>query len=294
MTDSAAALNRGILLALASVAVGVSMDALAKHLTAAYAVLMLVWARYSFNSLGVLAWAVVARRGVFTSHNLSLQLVRSALLAVCTVFMYSGLSYLPLSTTTAIGMVHPLVTTALAVPLLGERVGWRRWIAILVGFVGALVIIRPSFEALGWPVLLPVGMALCYALYTLATRRLAAVDDSATTVAWTPMVGTVMFTLALPWGWQTPTALDAGLLIGLGALGAGAHLLFVMALRLAPAGVISPFSYSALVWSGLFGYVLFSEVPDRWTLLGAGLIAGSGLYVWARERQLLRTREAAR
>lgn len=286
MTDSAATLNRGVLLVLGSILVGVSMDALAKHLTAFMAVGMLVWSRYFGHALLMVVWALGTRRLVWRTTAPWLQWVRSVLLVASTAQLYAALVHLPLSTTAAIGMVHPLITTALAVPILGEVVGWRRWCAVLVGLVGAVIIIRPSFEVLGWPVLLPLGMAFGYASYTVATRALARVDSSATTFAWTPVAGAIAATLYLPWGWQTPqTTAEVGQLLMLGVLGATAHLLYVMALRLVPAGVIGAFSYSGLVWAGLLGFVLFAEVPDRWTLLGAGLIAGSGLYVWARERR---------
>jgi drug/metabolite transporter (DMT)-like permease len=212
--------------------------------------------------------------------------VRSALLLASTAIFFVALRYLPVANATAIAFLSPLIVTALSVPLLGERVGPRRWAAVLVGFLGVLVVVRPGF-GLQWPALLPALVATCLGLYQIATRVLARVDDTSTTIFHTAVVGTVASLIAIPFYWQAPTLPELALLILLGSLGAAGHMLIVHAYRYAGASVLSPFIYTQLVWATAGGYLIFDQFPDPVTLVGATLIIGSGLYVYLRERALL-------
>jgi drug/metabolite transporter (DMT)-like permease len=177
-----------------------------------------------------------------------------------------------------------MLVTALAALVLGEAVGPRRWAAVALGFVGALIIIRPGIEAVHVAALAAVGCAFCYALYQITTRLVADTAPPLVSLFYSGLVGTVVATLALPAFWTTPAPAGWALLLLSGAFGAIGHLAMIGALTRAQASFVTPFSYSQLIWATLAGYALFGDLPDGWTFLGAALIAGSGLYVMHRER----------
>jgi drug/metabolite transporter (DMT)-like permease len=201
-----------------------------------------------------------------------------------------ALRFLPLAEATAINFVSPAFVTVLSVMFLAERVGWRRWSAIAVGMLGMLIIVRPGAATFQPEALLPMLSSAAWASAVIVTRRMGTTDPPATTLFWTAATGFVVLSLALPFGVTLPDARQVaiGLLIGL--VSSGAQWLVVLAYRAAPASVLAPFSYVQLVFSGLLGVVVFGAVPDGWTLLGAAVIAASGLYMAHRER--LRSRAA--
>ena len=172
----------------------------------------------------------------------------------------------------------------LSAPVLGEAVGWRRILSVIAGLIGALIIIRPGSDALGLAALLPLAAAFGYATYQLATRIVSRSDSTMTTLCYTGMVGAVLSNLALPFGWVWPTAEQWLWMAAMGALGCLGHFALIRAFTLANAAVASPFSYSALIWATLFGYFAFGDLPDLWTVVGAAVIVGAGLYILYRER----------
>ncbi|MDP7666532.1 MAG: DMT family transporter [Rhodospirillales bacterium] len=275
--------RRGILWFLFAVLVFSTMDVVAKHLTAHYPIPQIVWARHT---LPLLVLAVVLNRrlpGFLTSRRVGLQVARSCLLLGASVCFYFALRVLTLADATAVTFVGPLLAVAMSVPLLGEWVGPRRWTGVLIGFVGALIIIRPGTGVMKFAAFLPLGAALCFALYQIATRRLRGIDGPVTTLAFMAVTGTVVTSAIVPFFWILPD-LAGGLLMGsLGMLGTTGHFALIKAFESAPVSVIAPFDYTALIWAALFGYFIFNEMPDTFTILGALVITGSGLYILRRE-----------
>ena len=171
----------------------------------------------------------------------------------------------------------------MSVPLLGERVGPRRWTGVLIGFAGALIIIRPGTGVMEFAAFLPLGAALCFALYQIATRRLRGIDGPVTTLAFTAVTGTVLTSAIVPFFWTQPDLAGWLLMGSLGILGTAGHFALIKAFESAPVSVIAPLDYTALIWAALFGYFIFDETLDTFTILGGLVITGSGLYILRRE-----------
>jgi len=278
--------TRGILLMAAATVFFTLMDVSAKVLSANLPALEIAWARYAGNFLLVAAVAL-PRRGlaVFATRRPGLQVVRALMLVASTVLFFFAVRYIPLADAVAIGFVAPLFVTALSVPLLGERVGLRRWAAVLVGFAGALVIVRPGLGAVHWAAGLLLAMAVSYALYQVMTRMLAATDDATVTIFYTGFVGAAVLSLVVPFVWVAPTGwLDTALLAAIGVLGGVGHWLLVLAYRYATASVLAPLHYLTLLWSIVGGYLVWGDFPDGWTLAGAAVLVATGIYVFHRER----------
>jgi len=216
------------------------------------------------------------------------QILRSALMVVTTGSNFIALRYLQLDQTVTIFFLTPLVVAALAGPLLNEWVGWHRMLAIIVGFLGVLLVVHPGIGTVHWAMLLALIATFGYALYNLATRYLAAFDPAAVTQTYTPLAGVVI--VAAPalavWHWPESTA-QWLLLASLGFWGGLGHWLLILAHRSAPAPVLAPFIYLGLIWMSTLGFLLFGNVPTLWTLSGAAIVIGSGLYLLARERKKL-------
>ena len=274
----------GILWMLMTMALFVSLDTVAKYMSQSYPVPQVLWARYFFHV--VLLAAILGPRipRVVRTRRLGLQLVRSVFLLSATGFFFSAISLMPLANASAIMFVAPIIVTALSMPLLGERVGPHRWASVVVGFTGALVIIRPGTDAMEPAALLAFGGACSYALYQITTRKLAGVDAPMTTLAYSASVGALLSTLGVPMVWVTPALFDWIGFIALGLIGGVGHFTLIKAFQYAPAATVTPFGYSSLIWATLSGFVVFGDLPDGWTVLGAIIIAGSGLYIVHRER----------
>lgn len=271
---------RAILLLLAAQICFASLDATAKYLTGFFAIPMLVWARYSLHLLLMLIFLLpTRRRRLYATRRPGLQLLRAALLLCVTGLVMAALRLLPLAEGTAISFIAPSVIALLAGPWLGEKVGFRQWLALVMGFVGVMLIARPSGNLTLSGVLFALGGALCYSIYQLLTRQLSSTEDSVTMLFYTALVGTAATSLALPWLWQGP--LPAGWQIPqvllLGVLGGFGHFLLIRAVRLVPVSSLSPFLYLQLVFASLMGWLVFRQWPDGWSLLGMAVIVASGL-----------------
>ncbi len=210
---------------------------------------------------------------------------------------FMAFAHLPLADVTALLFAMPLFVTALSMPLLGEPVGWRRWLAVIVGFVGVLVILQPVAITGGdihWLYLLPLLAAFLYSLATIALRQLGATERTMTTVFYFTLSVTVVTGLLLPFNWRTPVGTEWLWLIAVGVLGGVAQIFLVMSYRFAPAAIAAPFEYTALVWTILFGIVFWQEMPTATMLAGAGVVIGAGLFILYREtrRQRQNVREA--
>ena len=200
------------------------------------------------------------------------------------VAVLQGLSHIALPTAAAISFTSPIFITALAMPLLAERVGPRRWAAVVVGFVGAMVVIRPGMEGTHWAVSYIVASTTCSVLYQILTRRVAGQDDAATSAMYPVVLGTLVVSAFAFFEWSMPqTTLDWVIFASLGIFGGGGHYCLTKAYEYGPAAVISPFNYLQLVGATIMGYLLFSDFPDAMTLAGASIIVVSGLYIAHRE-----------
>jgi len=280
----------GIGLMCAACAAFSCLDAMAKYLGNHMDTLQVVGVRYLAAFLIALAFSnPVSRPGLMKTSRPFLQLLRSALLFGSTVLNFMAFRYLQLDETLAILFSTPFLIAILAGPLLGEWVGWRRWTAIMVGFAGVLVVVRPGFGGLQWAALLSFGSACCYAGYNITTRLLSRTDSSQTTLFYANLFGAVAMLPVLPFVWTPPSALDIVLMVAVGAFGSFGHFLLIVAHHRAPASVLSPFMYTQLIWATTFGFLVFGNVPSRWTLAGAAILVASGLYLIYRERKVTGT-----
>ena len=202
-------------------------------------------------------------------------------------FFYA-LTVLPLADVTAINFTMPLFVTALSVPLLRERVGWRRWTAVLVGFSGILLMVRPGASVLDTAILLALASAVGYAIAVICMRQLGATDSSATTTFYFTISSAVAGAVLLPFWWVDPTPTGWLVLILVGLIGGTAQLLMTTGYRLAPAGVAAPFDYVSMIWATLLGFLLWNDIPTVGVLVGAALVIGSGLFILYREHRVLR------
>jgi drug/metabolite transporter (DMT)-like permease len=276
---------RGILLMLAAVAVFSTMDALIKYLTAGYSPIQIIFFRNLFAFLPI--FPLLARGGgiaLLRTRRLGSHIARAAMGFGAMICFFTAFALMPLAEVVAISLSAPIFITAFSVPLLAEQVGPRSWAAVLVGFIGVLVMVRPGGAALNDPVaFLPLAGAVLYALALIAMRKLGATERAPTTVFYFTLACTVLSGLAQPFVWKTPDLPDLALLICVGLLGGSAQLLMTQALRIAPAAVVAPFDYTALVFSIGYGFAFWGEVPDLLLLVGAAIVVASGLYILHRE-----------
>jgi drug/metabolite transporter (DMT)-like permease len=249
----------------------------------------IVWARFIGQFLLLLAFVpllgVMSAKALFTTSRPKLQIVRSVLMVATTAFNFLALKYLRLDQTITIVFLAPLVVALLAGPLLGEWVGLRRLVAILVGFAGVLIVVRPGLSQVHPAVIYSLLAMLAYALFMLLTRYMATFDPPLVTLFYSMFVGTLFGApLAIAEWVQPPDALSWLLVGSLGILGGAGHYLFIHAYRLAPASAIAPFLYLQLLTMVAFGFAVFGDLPDLWTLAGSAVIVGSGVYLFHRER----------
>ena len=245
----------------------------------------LMWLRYGFYCAFV--FILVRKQGVVAAMRTSrpwLQGSRSLLATVEAAAFVLAFRYLPLADAHALGSASPLIVVALAGWILGERVGWHRAAAVVAGFTGVLVIIRPGFSELSWPLLIPLTAAFMWALYQVMLRMCARTDHSDTTLLWSSVVGLVATTIVGPFYWTPMAAIDWVWMLVISILGAVAHLALTKAMQFGDASALQPYSYTLLVWVAVMGAVFYGDFPDGWTLLGAAIIVASGLYTWHRDR----------
>lgn len=274
--------TRGILLLLGSIFAFTLMDASGKYLTQTYNAGLVVWARFAGALAILLVFYGHRLRSSLKSNNPRLQLARALTqLASIGLFMTS-LAYIGLAEATAIMDVNPVLITLFAALFLGEAIGIRRIAGIALALTGALIIIRPGSGVLHPAAVLPLIGAFTYAAGAILTRMLRA-DPTITSIMWTAVLCTAATSLMLPWFWQPIAPGDLWAFAALGVFGTIAQALLVKALSVAEASTIAPFGYTGLIWAGLWSWLFWDQIPDRWTLTGAALIVGAGIYVWARE-----------
>jgi drug/metabolite transporter (DMT)-like permease len=266
------------------------MDAISKWIVADYAIGQMMWIRYAVFCL--FAWAIVHRKGLLATARTRrpwLQGARAVLVVVESAVFVWALSYLPLADTHALASTAPLLVIALGALFLGERPDGSRWLAVAVGFVGMLMIVRPGLRDLHWPVVLPIVGAVMWAAYQILVRFCTREDSADTTLVWSAFAAFAATTLVAPWQWQWPSAMGWTLLIVTGLLNAAGHYAVIKAFEHAEAGAVQPYTYTMLVWVTVLGVVMFGDFPDGWTIAGAAVIVAASLYAWHRDRQAAAT-----
>lgn len=278
----------GIALLVAAVACFAVLDTTTKFVSTSVPVLMALWFRYAFQAVATTV-AVLPSRGwslLRTAHP-KFQVLRGLLLLFTSLFAFFSLKYMPVGEFTAIVMIAPLVITLLASLTLGERVSWLRWALVVGGFIGTLIIIRPSRDDFSWAMLLPLGLVVCNAWFQILTSRLARTEDPVTMHFYTGWVGMVVTSLALPFVWTTLDSwtLWASLAL-MGFMGTVGHFMMILAYGRAPVSTLTPFLYAQIGFAMLGGWIVFSHVPDRWSMLGMMMIAVCGAAgAWLAVRQ---------
>jgi len=275
----------GIFWMCSSMLLFVCMDAATKHLIRSYPIAEVIWVRFVFHLL-FMAPLMVRRLPVLArTRSPRLQILRGAMVLVTNAAIIVALQFLPLAEVAVVGSISPLIVTALSVPLLGERVGMRRWIGVAIGFVGVVLVVRPGGDLVHWAAIFPLMGSVFYAVNQISTRRLGLVDHPLTTAFYTALVGLVGAGVVVPFLWVAPDTKGWLLMAAVGLLSLGGHILAARAFQAAPAAVVTPFNYSSLVWATGVGYVVFGDLPDGWTMAGAMVIVASGLYVLDRQRK---------
>jgi drug/metabolite transporter (DMT)-like permease len=283
---------QGILLMVAAFFVFSFLDASAKEVMRSLPPLVAVFMRYFLAmliALGVIFY--LNPKQLFKSKQPIAQFMRGAVLLGATFCNFTAMHYLQLVQTAAISFMIPLWVCALSGPMLGERVGWRRWTAVLVGFVGVMIIMRPGTLHFHWAMIFSLASTLCGALYNILTRKVGSTDHAATSLFYVCLAGASLGAIPQPWVWQMPQGSVWYFIIAMGLAGSFGHYLLIQAHRLAPASVLAPFSYTQIIWMIILGYILFGDVPNNYTLLGAAIVVGSGLFVFLRERHLTQPAE---
>ena len=263
------------------------LDGSAKYLVQSVPVLVVVWLRFVTHALLAAALLLPLRgRALVRTRHLRWHLARGLMFCAMTGINFWALQYLQLTLTASIFFTVPILIALLSAPLLGEKLDARRWAAILAGFAGVLVIVRPGSEAFHPAMLLSLGNAVLYAAFNLMTRKLAAYDSPETIQFLPAVVASVLlapFALAL---WESPRGgFEWTLLCLMGVFGGMGHYLLAMAHRYAPASTLAPFLYQQILYMALFGYVVFGSVPDEEVWVGAAIVVGCGLYLFSRERR---------
>ena len=264
------------------------MNGFAKLLGESYSSLQVSWARAFGHVLFMLA-TFVPRFGIrmLRTHRLGKHLLRSTSLFISNLSYFFAITFIPLGKAASINMTGPLIVAVLAWPMLGERTNPGRVIAVLIGFLGVLVIIRPGSEVFHWAALFIIFSALMNGIYQIITRQIADTEAAETSAIYSSIVGAFGMFLVLPFVWRTPsTFTHIAMFCSLGALGAISHYFVALSLGFAPANIVTPFQYVQLVGSVLVGYVMFGDLPDALTWLGAAIVIGSGLYIgWTQTRR---------
>ncbi len=265
------------------------LDTSAKWLvTGGYAVIFVVWVRFLSQAIILL----VLYRGwnnprLWRMENPALQIIRGLLLPSMTVLNFFALQYLQLAQTVSVLLAAPLLVAALAGPMLGEWAGPRRWIAIIFGFIGVLIVVRPGTAVFDWPTIFIIMSMIAYAFYFLLTRKLSPSETPESLIFYSCIFATVLLAPFAIGDAQMPVRWSDWIAFGLaGIAGMVGHMAIIRASTMADAAKIAPFAYSQIIWMTAFGFVLFGDLPDGWTVLGMIFIAGSGLYLWFREHQL--------
>ncbi|MFB3102829.1 MAG: DMT family transporter [Alphaproteobacteria bacterium] len=280
---------RGVLMMCFAVLCFTTMNTFIKELRGDLPVVVLIWGRYFFHFALILVLFPRRIPTLLKSDDKGLQIARSILVLLATACMFIALGFMPLADAVAITFAGPLLIVALSVVMLRETVGARRWAAVIVGFIGVLVIIRPGAGVFQWAALLPVAVAFFYALFQIITRYLSHRSDPLNMLFYTALVGTLAMSAIVPFDWQAPTVEQWLMLTAAGFLGGLGHYAIIKAYERSETALVAPFAYTEIIWATSLGFFAFGDFPDLYTFVGTAIIVASGVYVLHRER---RTRNA--
>ncbi len=276
----------GVLMMLCAMFLFAGADTISKILTDAFHPVQIIWFRQSGLLAGVLVVLLIKGTSILKSAQPSLQILRGSLVVFSSVAFVFALRYVELADAVAASFVAPFFVTILGALVLKEKVGVRRWSAVIVGFIGALIIIRPGMGVIHPTVLLVVFAAACFSTRQVIGRLLADTDRTITTIAYTALSASLLLSIALPFVWQMPTtAAHWMMLLGIGVLGGVAEVLVIKSMEICEAVVLAPIHYTIIIWATVYGYVIFHELPDHWTLLGTAIIVAAGLYTLQRSKR---------
>lgn len=263
------------------------MDATAKYLALGMPLFMVLWGRYFIHTALTFVLYTGQTRSLdfLRARRPGLQFLRAAALFGATAMMYVALTLMPLGDAAAIQFLAPVLMTAFSGLALGEKVGPRRWGAVVFGFIGVLLVARPGSGVFGLDALWPLGTAVLLAIYMMMTRHIRDLDSPASTTFYSTAVGAAVLSCVVPFIWQTLEPWQWGLMGVMGAAGALGHFLVVKAFHAAEASMLAPFTYAHVIAAIIWGIIVFEDYPSPWTLAGAATVIASGLYVWYREKQ---------
>ena len=262
------------------------MDGMAKHLMVNTNIhfLEVVWGRYFFMVLISLPLTYFFFRNHLSwPKNINIQIARSIFLFLSTILFFYAISVISLAETLTLAFIAPITVTLLSALILKEKVGFRRWSAVVVGFIGALIIIRPGFNEIQLATLAGLGTGIAYAFYIITTRKLSSIDSPLLTLIFTGLLGAIIISIIVPFVWITPTYNQWLFMIGLATFGTLGHLLLILSLKFAEASKLAPLAYFEIVNNIIIGYYFFGDFPDKWIWVGLVIIVSSGIYISIRE-----------
>ena len=263
------------------------MDGFAKYLSADLPILQITWARYFFTVVFTLPiMFFFFKKQLVWSDKPKLQILRGLILLFANICFFYSISVIALAKALTLAFIAPLIVTAFSPLLLGEKVGFKRWTAVVIGFIGSLVVIRPGFLEINLASVSALGTGFLYGFYLIITRKLSTSDNPLLTLLITGIVGAVLVSLIIPFYWVKPTINQWSLMAGIGIFACIGHLFLILSLKYADASKLAPLGYTEIIPNVLIGYYFFSEIPDSWTYLGLVIIVLSGLYISRREKVL--------
>ena len=263
------------------------MDAFAKYLSSSMDVLQITWARYFFTVIFTLTLMILFyRESLVWTKKPALQLIRGLIFVFSTYLFFYAISEISLPKALTLAFVAPICVTALSPFFLNEKVGLKRWMAVSLGFLGTLIVIRPGFIEFNLATFAALGNGICYGFYLILTRKLSTSDNSLLTLLFSGVVGTIIISLFLPSVWVNPTPNQWIMMAIIGFIASVAHLFLILSLKYADASKLAPLGYTEIITNILISYYFFYELPDNWTYLGLFIIVLSGLYISRRETEI--------
>ena len=260
------------------------MDGFAKYLSSDLPVLQITWARYFFTVAFTLPiMFFFFKKNLVWTDKPKLQLIRGLILLTANVCFFYSISIISLAKALTLAFIAPLIVTAFSPIFLGEKVGFRRWSAVITGFIGSMVVIRPGFVEINLASLAALGTGVMYGFYLIITRKLSTSDNPLLTLLLTGVVGAIIISFVMPFVWIKPTLNQWSMMAAIGIFACVGHLFIILSLKYADASKLAPFSYFEIVTNIIIGYYFFSDFPDKWTFLGLFIIILSGIYISRRE-----------
>ena len=260
------------------------MDGFAKYLSSDLPVLQITWARYFFTVAFTLPiMFFFFRKNLVWTDKPKLQLIRGLILLTANVCFFYSISIISLAKALTLAFIAPLIVTAFSPIFLGEKVGFRRWSAVIIGFIGSMVVIRPGFVEINLASLAALGTGVMYGFYLIITRKLSSSDNPLLTLLLTGVVGAIIISFVMPFVWIKPTLNQWSMMAAIGIFACIGHLFIILSLKYADASKLAPLSYFEIVTMIIIGYYFFSDLPDKWTFLGLFIIILSGIYISRRE-----------